>query len=68
MLATSSTKDNSVPGNRQTATLVSSGAAKPREPVPKLRVISLSPIFADRDWTGQRSKPILNHLVGAHGI
>ena len=47
----SSAKDNSVPGSRQTAIPISSGAQKP--PVPKLnmRVVSLSPTFAGRDLT-----------------
>jgi hypothetical protein len=49
--ATSRAKDNSVPGRTQTATLVSSDAANPRVPVPKSRVVSLSPTFAGRDLT-----------------
>ena len=48
---TSSAKDNSVPGSTQTATLTFSDAAKPRVPVPKSRVVSLSPTFAGRDLT-----------------
>jgi len=47
--ATSLLKASSVPGRRQTAILGSSGAANPRVPVPKLRVVSLSPTFAGRD-------------------
>jgi hypothetical protein len=49
--ATSPAKDSSVPGKTQTATLASSDAANPRVPVPKLRVVSLSPTFAGRDFT-----------------
>src|SRR5215469_11408235 len=41
--------DNSVPGRTQTATSGSSDAANPRVPVPKSRVLSLSPTFAGRD-------------------
>ena len=48
---TSSSNDNSVPGSTQTATLMSSDAAKPCVPVPKSRVVSLSPTFAGRDLT-----------------
>src|SRR5271155_5763178 len=47
--ATSLEKASSVPGRRQTAVVGSSGAANPRVPVPKLWVVSLSPIFAGRD-------------------
>ena len=39
-------KDNSVPGRTQIARFASSDAANPRVPKPKLRVVSLSPIFA----------------------
>ena len=42
---------SSVPGSRQTAVVKSSGAAKPRVPVPKSRVINLSPTCAARDVT-----------------
>src|SRR5271155_2455106 len=42
-------KASSVPGRRQTAVLGSSGAANPRVPVPKFRVVSLSPTLAGRD-------------------
>ena len=48
---TSRAKDNSVLGRTQTAILASSDAAKPRVPVPKSRVVSLSPTFAGRDLT-----------------
>jgi hypothetical protein len=48
---TSPANDNSVPGKTQTATLASPGAANPRVPVPKSRVVSLSPTFAGRDLT-----------------
>src|SRR5271156_6574629 len=47
--ATSFEKASSVPGRRQTAVLGFSGAANPRVPVPKLRVVSLSPTVAGRD-------------------
>src|SRR6516162_4957462 len=40
---------NSVPGRTQTAMVASSDAANPRVPVPKSRVVSLSPTFAGRD-------------------
>ena len=48
---TSPAKDNSVPGRTQTARFASSDAANPRVPVPKSRVVSLSPTFAGRDLT-----------------
>src|ERR1700735_1744243 len=54
--ATSPANASSVPGNRQTAMLGSSAAAKPRVPVPKSRVISLSPTFAGRERTLWRLK------------
>src|SRR5271168_4749557 len=47
--ATSFEKASSVPGRRQTAVLGSSGAANPRVPVPKFRVVILSPTLAGRD-------------------
>jgi hypothetical protein len=47
----SSANDSSVPGRTQAATFVSSDAANPRVPVPKLCVVSLSPTFAGRDLT-----------------
>src|SRR6516165_12135943 len=47
---TSLANDNSVPGSTQTATSLYSDAAKPLVPVPKSRVMSLSPTFADRDF------------------
>src|SRR5262249_39257420 len=40
----------------QTAVVESSGAANPRVPVLKLRVVSLSPTFAGRDLTWCRLK------------
>src|SRR5262249_30878251 len=40
---------NSVPGSTQTAMVAASDAANPRVPVPKSRVVSLSPTFAGRD-------------------
>ena len=49
--AISPAKDSSVPGRTQTATPASSDAANPRVPVPKSRVVSLSPTFAGRDLT-----------------
>src|SRR5579863_4440145 len=54
--ATSPANASSVPGNRQTAMPGSSAAAKPRVPVPKSRVISLSPTFAGRERTLWRLK------------
>ena len=48
---TSSAKDSSVPGRTQTAMFMSSDAANPTVPVPKLCVVSLSPTFAGRDLT-----------------
>src|SRR5262245_22732126 len=53
---TSSEKSSSVPGRMQTAVVESSGAANPRVPVLKLRVVSLSPTFAGRDLTWCRLK------------
>ena len=44
-------KASSVPGRTQTAVVTSSGAANPFVPVPKLRVVSLSPTLAERDFT-----------------
>jgi hypothetical protein len=44
-------KASSVPGRTQTAVLTSSGAANPRVPVLKFRVVSLSPTLAGRDLT-----------------
>jgi hypothetical protein len=49
--ATSWENASSVPGRTHTAVVASSGAANPRVPVPKLRVASLSPTFAERDFT-----------------
>jgi hypothetical protein len=46
---TSLEKASSVPGRTQTATAGSSGAANPRVPVPKLRVVRSSPTLAGRD-------------------
>ena len=43
--------DSSVPGSKQTATLMSSGAEKPPVPELKRRVNSLSPILAGRVLT-----------------
>src|ERR1700677_386566 len=54
--ATSPANASSVPGNKHTAMPRSSEAAKPRVPVPKSRVTSLSPTFADRDRTLWRLK------------
>src|SRR4029450_7219237 len=48
---TSSEKASSVPGRMHTAVVESSGAANPRVPVLKLRVVSLSPTSAGRDFT-----------------
>ena len=48
---TSFANANSAPGKRQTAICLSSDAANPREPVPKLRVISFSPTLAGRVLT-----------------
>src|SRR6516164_2523924 len=53
---TSAEKASSVPGRMQTAVVESSGAANPRVPVLKLRVVSLSPTFAGRDLTWCRLK------------
>src|SRR6476620_5978005 len=47
---TSLAKASSVPGRTQTAVLASSGAANPRVPVLKFRVVSLSPTLAGRDF------------------
>src|ERR1700691_615868 len=54
--ATSPLKANSVPGITHTANPKSSAAAKPRVPVPKSRVTSLSPTFAGRERTLWRLK------------
>ena len=54
--ATSPLKANSVPGITHTANPRSSAAAKPRVPVPKSRVTSLSPTFAGRERTLWRLK------------
>src|SRR5919198_5385653 len=51
---TSSEKASSVPGRMHTAIVESSGAANPRVPVLKLRVVSLSPTSAGRDFTWWR--------------
>src|SRR5260370_676027 len=49
--ATSREIASSVPGSTHTAVVASSWAAKPRVPVPKLRVVILSPTLAARDFT-----------------
>src|SRR6478672_7258467 len=49
--ATSPAKASSVPGITHTASRRSSAAEKPRVPVPKSRVTSLSPTFAGRERT-----------------
>src|ERR1700722_11685656 len=54
--ATSSAKASSVPGITQTASPRSSAAEKPRVPVPKSRVTSLSLTFAGRERTLWRLK------------
>src|ERR1700760_945508 len=54
--ATSQAKASSVPGLKHTAMPRSSTSAKPRVPVPKSRVTSLSPTFAGRDRTLWRLK------------
>ena len=54
--ATSLAKASSVPGITHTASPKSSAAAKPRVPVPKSRVTSLSPTFAGRERTAWRLK------------
>src|ERR1700722_12074639 len=54
--ATSPPKASSVPGIKHTAVPRSSTSAKPRVPVPKSRVTSLSPTFAARDRTLWRLK------------
>src|SRR5262249_39111061 len=54
--ATSLAKASSVPGRMHTANPGSSDAEKPRVPVPKSRVTSLSPTFAGRDRTLWRLK------------
>src|SRR4029453_11294240 len=53
---TSSEKASSVPGRMHTAVVESSGAANPRVPVLKLKVLSLSPTLAGRDLTWWRLK------------
>src|ERR1700734_792088 len=58
--ATSRAKASSVPGIKQTAMARSSTSAKPRVPVPKSRVTSLSPTFAGRDRTLWRLK---SHII-----
>jgi hypothetical protein len=50
-------KTSSVPARTHTATVGSSGAANPRVPLPKSRVVSLSPILAGRDVTASISMP-----------
>src|SRR5512136_3253375 len=59
--ATSPAKASSVPGITHTASPRSSAAAKPRVPVPKSRVTSLSPTFAGRERTLWRLK---SHISG----
>src|SRR5271155_3242409 len=54
--ATSPANASSVPGNKHTAIPRSSESAKPRVPVPKSRVTSLSPTFAGRERTLWRLK------------
>src|ERR1700691_3902224 len=54
--ATSPENASSVPRIKHTAIPRSSEAAKPRVPVPKSRVTSLSPTFAGRDRTLWRLK------------
>src|SRR5262249_62178745 len=54
--ATSPAKASSVPGIKHTAMPRSSTSAKPRVPVPKSRVTSLSPTFAGLDRTLWRLK------------
>jgi hypothetical protein len=46
--------DNSVPGSKQTATYLFSGAENPRVWVLNKRVVSRSPTLAGRDWTLSR--------------
>jgi hypothetical protein len=43
-------KDNSVPGSKQTATYLFSGAENPRVLVLNKCVVSRSPTLAGRDW------------------
>src|SRR5258705_13188173 len=59
--AISCAKASSVPGMTHTASPRSSAAAKPRVPVPKSRVTSLSPTFAGRERTLLRLK---SHITG----
>src|ERR1700722_15482580 len=54
--ATSPAKASSVPGIKHTAMPRLLTSAKPRVPVPKSRVTSLSPTFAGRDCTLLRLK------------
>src|SRR5260370_1969264 len=56
-IAISPVKAISVPGSRHTAVLRSSGALKPRVPVPKFLVVSLSPTAAGRDAAPCRLYP-----------
>jgi hypothetical protein len=51
---TSSAKDNSVPGSKQTATFLSSDAAIPRVLQPNRRVVNLSSTLAGRVLTALR--------------
>jgi hypothetical protein len=63
--ATSPAKASSVPGITHTASPGSSAAAKPRVPVPKSRVASLSPTFAGRERTLWRLK---SHISGSPSL
>jgi hypothetical protein len=54
VIVTALANASSVPGRTQTATAPSSAPANPRVPVPKSRVVSLSPTFAGRDLTFRR--------------
>ena len=57
---TSSTKDNSVPGDKQTATFLSSDAAKPRV----LPEISDSQVVIDPRWSRLRGmEAVVAHLL-----
>src|SRR5262249_55953983 len=63
---TSSTKDNSVPGDKQTATFLSSGAAKPRVLQPNIRIVSLSSTLAGRVLHGMEA--VVAHLLLLHAL
>src|SRR5262245_14780104 len=62
---TSSTKDNSVPGDKQTARFLSSVAAKPRVLQPNIRIVNLSSPLAGRvfaAWRHSLSFSQLGHI------